>query len=63
MTDKCLSDSPSCNLRDFYSVACMVMEHHPIAGYHEKGLGAGLARLLAHMLHGATLGWVASLMT
>jgi len=44
-------------------VSIMVMEHHPIAGYHKKGLGAGLARLLALMLHGATLGWVASLMT
>ena len=44
-------------------VSIMVMENHPIAGYHEKGLGAGLARLLAHMLHVATLGWVASLMT
>ena len=41
----------------------MVMEQHPIAGYHEKGLGIELAELLAHMLHGATLGWVASLMT
>ncbi len=43
-------------------VCIVIMEHHPIAGYHEKGLGTGLAQLLAHMLYGATLGWIVSLM-
>ena len=41
-------------------VSIVIMEHHPIAGYHEKGLGTGLAQLLAHMLYGLTLGWVVS---
>jgi hypothetical protein len=39
-------------------VCIMIMEHHPIAAYHEKGLGTGFAQLLAHMLYGLTLGWV-----
>ena len=43
-------------------VAIVIMEHHPIARYHEKGLGTGLAQLLAHMLYGATVGWVVSMM-
>lgn len=41
-------------------VSIVIMEHHPIAGYHEKGLGTGLAQLLAHILYGLTLGWVVS---
>ena len=43
-------------------VCVMIMEHHPIAGYHEKGLGTGLSQLFAHMLYGATLGWIVSIM-
>ena len=39
-------------------VSIVIMEHHPIAGYHEKGLGTGLAQLLAHIIYGATVGWV-----
>jgi hypothetical protein len=42
-------------------VSIMVMEHHPVAGYHEKGLGTGLAQLVAHMLYGATVGWIVSI--
>jgi len=41
----------------------MIMEHHPITNYHEKGLGTGLAQLLAHMLYGATVGWVVGMMS
>jgi hypothetical protein len=43
-------------------VCVVIMEHHPIAGYHEKGLGTGLAQLVAHMLYGATVGWIVSIM-
>jgi hypothetical protein len=43
-------------------VSIMIMEHHPVAGYHEKGLGTGLAQLLAHMIYGATLGWVVQIL-
>jgi hypothetical protein len=43
-------------------VSIIIMEHHPVAGYHEKGLETGLAQLAAHMLYGATVGWVVSVM-
>ena len=43
-------------------VCVVIMEHHPVAGYHEKGLGTGLAQLLAHMIYGASLGWIVSIM-
>ena len=43
-------------------VCIVIMEHHPIAAYHEKGLETGLAQLLAHMLYGLTLGWVVSIL-
>jgi hypothetical protein len=43
-------------------VSIMIMEHHPVAGYHEKGLETGLAQLAAHMIYGATVGWVVSVM-
>ena len=43
-------------------VSIVIMEHHPVAGYHEKGLGTGLAQLVAHMLYGATVGWIVSIM-
>lgn len=39
-------------------VCIVIMEHHPIAAYHEKGLGTGLSQLFAHMLYGFTLGLV-----
>jgi len=44
-------------------VSIVIMEHHPIAYYHDKGLGTGLAQLLAHMLYGATVGWVVGMMS
>ena len=44
-------------------VSIVIMEHHPIAGYHEKGLGSGLAQLMAHMIYGVTVGAVVSLMS
>lgn len=43
-------------------VCIVIMEHHPVAAYHEKGIGTGLAQLLAHMLYGLTVGWVVSLL-
>ena len=43
-------------------VSIAIMTHHPVAGYHEKGLGTGLAQLLAHMIYGATLGWVVQIL-
>lgn len=43
-------------------VCVVIMEHHPVAGYHEKGLGTGMAQLVAHMLYGATVGWIVSIM-
>ena len=43
-------------------VAILIMEHHPIARYHERGPATGLAQLGAHILYGATVGWVVGLM-
>jgi hypothetical protein len=43
-------------------VAILVMEHHPIAKYHDRGPATGIAQLAAHMLYGATLGAVFQLM-
>jgi len=43
-------------------VAILIMEHHPVARYHERGPATGLAQLGAHILYGATVGWVVSLM-
>ena len=43
-------------------VAILIMEHHPIARYHERGPATGLAHLGAHILYGATVGWVVGLM-
>jgi uncharacterized membrane protein YagU involved in acid resistance len=42
-------------------VSIVIMEHHPVAGYHEKGLGTGLAQLIAHMIYGVTIGCVVQL--
>ena len=44
-------------------VSIVIMEHHPIARYHDKGIGTGLAQLLAHMLYGATVGWVVGMLS
>ena len=44
-------------------VCIVIMEHHPVARYHEKGLGTGLAQLVAHMLYGVTVGWVVAALT
>jgi hypothetical protein len=43
-------------------VCIVIMEHHPIAAYHEKGLGTGFAQLGAHMLYGLTVGWVVAIL-
>lgn len=43
-------------------VAILIMEHHPVARYHERGPATGLAQLGAHILYGATVGWVVGLM-
>ena len=43
-------------------VAIAIMEHHPVARYHAKGLSTGIAQLVAHILYGLTVGTVVSLM-
>jgi len=43
-------------------VAVLIMEHHPVARYHERGPATGSAQLGAHIPYGATVGWVVSLM-
>jgi len=43
-------------------VAIVIMEHHPVARYHEKGLSTGLSQLVAHILYGLTVGMVVGLM-
>ncbi|MCK9588896.1 MAG: hypothetical protein WC076_00385 [Terrimicrobiaceae bacterium] len=37
-------------------VCIVVMEHHPVARYHERGPMTGLAQLMAHILYGLVLG-------
>jgi hypothetical protein len=39
-------------------VSIAVMEHHPIARYHERGPMTGLAQLLAHILYGFVVGLI-----
>lgn len=39
-------------------VCIMVMEHHPVARYHERGPMTGLAQLLAHIVYGVVVGLV-----
>lgn len=39
-------------------VSIIVMEHHPIARYHERGPMTGLAQLIAHILYGISVGLV-----
>ena len=43
-------------------VAIAIMEHHPVARYHEKGLSTGISQLIAHVLYGLTVGTVVSIM-
>jgi len=39
-------------------VSMAIMEHHPIARYHDRGPMTGVAQLFAHLLYGATVGVV-----
>jgi hypothetical protein len=39
-------------------VSIAVMEHHPIARFHERGPMTGLAQLLAHIVYGVVLGLI-----
>ncbi len=39
-------------------VSIVVMEHHPIARFHERGPMTGLAQLLAHILYGVIVGLI-----
>lgn len=39
-------------------VCIVIMEHHPIARYHERGPMTGLAQLLAHIVYGVVLGLI-----
>lgn len=43
-------------------VTIVVMEHHPIAKYHERSPLTGLAQLLAHIIYGITVGAVIQLL-
>lgn len=43
-------------------VSIMILEHHPIAYYHERGPMTGFAQLLAHMVYGLIVGTVVHLM-
>ena len=44
-------------------VSIMILEHHPIASYHERGPMTGFAQLLAHMVYGLVVGTVVHLMS
>ncbi|MBM3856387.1 MAG: hypothetical protein FJ390_00305 [Verrucomicrobia bacterium] len=39
-------------------VSIMILEHHPIASYHDRGPMTGFAQLLAHMVYGLVVGTV-----
>ncbi len=39
-------------------VSIVIMEHHPIARYHERGPMTGLAQLLAHIIYGVVVGLI-----
>ncbi len=43
-------------------VSIAILEHHPIAFYHERGPMTGFAQLLAHMIYGLIVGTVVHLM-
>ncbi len=44
-------------------VCIVVMEHHPMQKYHERGPMTGFMQLVAHVLYGATVGWVIQTVT
>lgn len=44
-------------------VSIMILEHHPIAYYHERGPMTGFAQLLAHMVYGFVVGTVVQLLS
>jgi hypothetical protein len=39
-------------------VCIAVMEHHPVARYHERGPMTGLAQLIAHIVYGVVVGFI-----
>lgn len=39
-------------------VCIAIMEHHPIARYHERGPMTGISQLLAHILYGIIVGLI-----
>jgi hypothetical protein len=39
-------------------VCITIMEHHPIARYHERGAMTGLAQLFAHIVYGVVVGLI-----
>jgi len=39
-------------------VCIAIMEHHPVARYHERGPMTGLSQLLAHILYGIIVGLI-----
>ena len=39
-------------------VCITIMEHHPIARYHERGPMTGLAQLFAHIVYGLVVGLI-----
>jgi hypothetical protein len=41
-------------------VCITVMEHHPVARYHERGPMTGLAQLIAHIVYGVVVGLIVS---
>ncbi len=44
-------------------VSITILEHHPIAYYHERGPMTGFAQLLAHMIYGLTVGTIVQWMS
>ena len=43
-------------------VSIVIMEHHPIARYHERGPMTGLAQLIAHVVYGIVVGLIVQAM-
>jgi hypothetical protein len=43
-------------------VCITIMEHHPIARYHERGPMTGLAQLFAHIVYGVVVGLIVDAM-
>lgn len=39
-------------------VCIVIMEHHPIARFHERGPMTGLSQLLGHILYGVVVGLI-----